>query len=78
MNRKRRALRRSITLGKDSEAQSGPRFGRVTALARKLKTPFTRQFWEDRFEPSDDETLVDGRVLSYAYLEVGVIETIGS
>ncbi|KAH9039417.1 aminophospholipid-transporting P-type ATPase [Lactarius hengduanensis] len=62
MNRKRRALRRSITL----------------ALARKLKAPFTRQFWEDHFEPSDDETLVDGRVLSYAYLEVGVIETIGS
>jgi sodium/potassium-transporting ATPase subunit alpha len=45
---------------------------------RKLKSPFTRQFWEDLFEPTDDETLVDGKVLSYAYLEVGIIETIGS
>jgi sodium/potassium-transporting ATPase subunit alpha len=78
INRKRRALRRSITLGNDSEAQSAPRPNRLAVLARKLKAPFTRQFWEDRFEPSDDETLVDGRVLSYAYLEVGVIETIGS
>ncbi|KAH8980852.1 aminophospholipid-transporting P-type ATPase [Lactarius hatsudake] len=78
MNRKRRALRRSITLGNDAEAQSTSRSSRVAVLARKLKAPFTRQFWEDRFEPSDDETLVDGRVLSYAYLEVGMIETIGS
>jgi hypothetical protein len=78
MNRKRQALRRSITLGNDSEAQSAPRPGRLAVLARKLKAPFTRQFWEDRFEPSEDETLVDSRVLSYAYLEVGVIETIGS
>ncbi|KAH9057078.1 aminophospholipid-transporting P-type ATPase [Lactarius deliciosus] len=78
MNRKRRALRRSITLGNDAEAQSTSRSSRIAVLARKLKAPFTRQFWEDRFEPSDDETLVDGRVLSYAYLEIGVIETIGS
>jgi sodium/potassium-transporting ATPase subunit alpha len=78
MNRKRRALRRSVTLGNDPEAQASSRPGRLTVLARKLKAPFTRQFWQDRFEPSDDETLVDSKVLSYAYLEVGVIETIGS
>jgi sodium/potassium-transporting ATPase subunit alpha len=28
-------------------------------------------------EPTDDETLVDGKLLSYAYLEVGMIEAIG-
>ena len=78
MNRKRRALRRSITLGNDAEAQTSSRPSRLTVLARKLKAPFTRQFWRDRFEPSDDETLVDGKVLSYAYLEVGTIETLGS
>ena len=39
---------------------------------RKLKAPFTREFWLDRFEPSDDETLVDNKVLSYSYLEVGL------
>jgi sodium/potassium-transporting ATPase subunit alpha len=78
MNRKRRALRRSFTLGKDSEAQSTSRPSRIAVLARKMKAPFTRQFWQDRFEPSDDETLVDSKVLSYAYLEVGMIETLGS
>lgn len=78
MNRKRRALRRSITLGNDTEAQTSSQPGRLAVVVRKLRAPFTRQFWEDRFEPSDDETLVDGRILSYAYLEVGVIETIGS
>ena len=78
MNRKRRALRRSQTLGLDAESQGVTRPSRLARLMRKLKSPFTRQFWQDRFEASDDETLVDGRVLSYSYLEVGVIETIGS
>ena len=78
MNRKRRALRRSKTLGHDSESQTATRLGRVTLFMRKLKAPFTRNFWLDRFEPSDDETLVDNKVLSYSYLEVGLIETIAS
>jgi len=78
LNRKRRALRRSRTLGLDAESQAATRPSYLARLVRKLKSPFTRQFWEDRFESSDDETLVDGRVLSYSYLEVGVIETIAS
>ena len=78
MNNKRRALRRSKTLGHDSESQANTQPSRLALLMRKLKSPFTRQFWEDFFEPTDDETLVDGKVLSYAYLEVGIIETIGS
>jgi len=44
----------------------------------KLKIPFTRAFWEDRFEVTDDEALVDGKLLSYAYLEAGLIETLSS
>jgi sodium/potassium-transporting ATPase subunit alpha len=78
MNRKRRALRRSKTLRHDTEGQADAHPSRLTVLVRKMKAPFTRQFWEDVFEPSDDETLVDGKVLSYSYLEVGIIETIGS
>ena len=78
MNRKRRSLRRSKTLGHDTESQTSHRPSRLAAFVRKLKAPFTRQFWEDRFESSDDETRVDTKVLSYAYLEVGVIEAIGS
>jgi len=78
MNLKRRSLRRSKTLGHDTESLSSHRPSRLAALVQKLKSPFTRHFWEDRFESSDDETLVDRRILSYAYLEVGVIEAIGS
>jgi sodium/potassium-transporting ATPase subunit alpha len=78
MSRKRRALRRSKTLGLDSESQAATRLGRLAHFTRKLKAPFTREFWLDRFEPSDDETLVDNKVLSYAYIEVGLIETMGS
>jgi sodium/potassium-transporting ATPase subunit alpha len=78
MNRKRRALRRSKTLRQDTEGQTDAHPSRLTVLVRKLKSPFTRQFWEDVFEPTDNETLVDGKVLRYSYLEVGMIETIGS
>jgi sodium/potassium-transporting ATPase subunit alpha len=78
MNRKRRALRRSKTLGYDSELQAAIQPSRLSRLMQKLKAPFTREFWRDRFEPSDDETLVDNKVLSYSYLEVGLIETIAS
>jgi hypothetical protein len=78
MNRKRRSLRRSMTLGQDTESQMATRSSRIAAFVRKLKAPFTRQFWEDRFESSDDETLVDSKVLSYAYLEVGMIEAFAS
>jgi sodium/potassium-transporting ATPase subunit alpha len=76
MNLKRRSLRRSMTLGQDDESQTATRPSRLRNFMRRLKAPFTRQFWEDRFEPSDDETLVDGKVLSYSYLEVGLIESI--
>ena len=44
----------------------------------KLQAPFTRTFWEDRFERTDDETLVDAKLLSYAYLEAGLIEMVGA
>jgi sodium/potassium-transporting ATPase subunit alpha len=67
-----------MTLGHDTESQMGHRPSRLATLVRGLKAPFTRQFWEDRFESSDDETLVDSKVLSYAYLEIGLIETLGS
>jgi sodium/potassium-transporting ATPase subunit alpha len=47
-------------------------------MVSKIKLPFTRHFWEDALEPSDDETLVDSKLLSYAYLEAGMIEMLGA
>jgi sodium/potassium-transporting ATPase subunit alpha len=39
---------------------------------------FTKAYWTDKFENTGAEVLVDGAVLSWAYLEIGVIESIGA
>jgi len=38
---------------------------------------FHKSYWMDKFEKPDGEVLVDGGVLSWAYLEIGVIEFLG-
>jgi len=48
---------------------------KISVLISKLKAPFKRSFWEEKLEPNDNEDLVDSKLLSYAYLEVGMIET---
>lgn len=73
---KKRALRRSRTLARDTETQEVIQPSRISQWIYKLKTPFRRTFWEDVLEPTDNETLVDGLLLSYAYLEAGIIETL--
>jgi hypothetical protein len=78
MSRKRRALRRSRTLAHDTETQQSIPPSRISTIVSKVKAPFSRVFWEDALEKSDDETLVDFRLLSYAYLEAGVIEMLGA
>ncbi|KAF8579449.1 aminophospholipid-transporting P-type ATPase [Ramaria rubella] len=74
MSLKKRALRRTKTLRRDSETQTYKAPGRISKLITKMKSPFTRIFWEEKFEKTDDETLVDGKLLSYAYLEAGILE----
>lgn len=78
MSLKKRALRRTRTLARDSETQTYIPPSRLSVIISKIKAPFTRVFWEDRFEDSDSESLVDGRLLSYSYLEAGVIEMLGA
>ncbi|CAK5279227.1 unnamed protein product [Mycena citricolor] len=75
---KRKALRRTKTLRRDPETQEVIPPSKFSVLAEKLRKPFTRTYWEDVMEPSDGETLVDGKLLSYAYLEAGMIEMLGS
>ncbi|KAI7868896.1 hypothetical protein BDF14DRAFT_1789061 [Spinellus fusiger] len=38
---------------------------------------FTRIYWSEKFAKTDDDVLVDLPLLSWAYLEVGIIESIG-
>jgi sodium/potassium-transporting ATPase subunit alpha len=77
MNLKRRALRRTKTLARDPETGEIIQPPISSKLKEQIMRPFTRQFWEDKFEKSDGETLVDNKVLSYAYLEAGMIEAAG-
>ncbi|RPD59319.1 aminophospholipid-transporting P-type ATPase [Lentinus tigrinus ALCF2SS1-7] len=78
MSLKRRALRRTKTLLRDPETQEVIQPSKFSQFMTKLNAPFTRQFWEDALERSEDETLVDGKLLSYAYLEAGMIEFAGA
>ncbi|KDQ10530.1 hypothetical protein BOTBODRAFT_58067 [Botryobasidium botryosum FD-172 SS1] len=78
MSRKKKALRRTRTLIRDPETMEVIPPPRFQGFIAKIKAPFTRVYWEDMFEKSDDETLVDAKLLSYSYLEAGVIEMIGA
>jgi sodium/potassium-transporting ATPase subunit alpha len=75
---KKRALRRTKTLRRDTETQHTVKPSRISQWVAQAKAPFTREWWEDRFEQTDGETLVDGKLLSYSYLEAGLIETVGA
>ncbi|EIN07923.1 aminophospholipid-transporting P-type ATPase [Punctularia strigosozonata HHB-11173 SS5] len=74
---KSRALRRTKTLRRDPETNDIIPPSRGSVVLGKLRAPFTREFWEDKFEKTENETLVDKKLLSYAYLEAGMIETVG-
>ncbi|KAJ2720511.1 hypothetical protein GGI07_004556 [Coemansia sp. Benny D115] len=41
-----------------------------------LAAPFTRTWWQDRLESTEGEVLVDGDLLSWAYLEAGLISAV--
>ncbi|CAA7265292.1 unnamed protein product [Cyclocybe aegerita] len=74
---KRRALRRFKTMQRDLETGDMIPPSKFLRWLSKLKMPFRRSFWEDILEPTENETLVDSKLLSYAYLEAGLIEMIG-
>ncbi|KJA21119.1 hypothetical protein HYPSUDRAFT_42489 [Hypholoma sublateritium FD-334 SS-4] len=73
---KRRALVRSKTLIRDEETLEIIPPSKFSVWMTKIKKPFTRSFWEEVLEPTDNESLVDIKLLSYAYLEAGMIETL--
>ncbi|KAJ7063657.1 aminophospholipid-transporting P-type ATPase [Mycena amicta] len=75
---KRKALRRTKTLRRDPETQDIIPPSKLSILLSKLRTPFTREYWQDAMESNDGETLVDTKLLSYAYLEAGLIEMLGA
>lgn len=81
MQLKQRALRRTKTNQLDMESGNNKPQSKVGNAIRNLvatlRKPFSRWWWEDLLEKSDGEALVDASLLSYSYLQVGMIETIG-
>jgi len=51
---------------------------RIQKFLHNVRQPFTKEYWSDKFENTGAEVLVDGPLLSWAYLEIGLIETIGA
>ncbi|CAH7688077.1 hypothetical protein PPACK8108_LOCUS22980 [Phakopsora pachyrhizi] len=78
---KRKALRRTKTNQLDVEAGNMVAQSRIgmalVSLKETVKKPFSKWWWADKFEKTDEETLVDASLLSYSYLQAGMIETIG-
>jgi sodium/potassium-transporting ATPase subunit alpha len=69
------------TLGRDStrgtENQERAVASKLRRILNHLNSPFTKMFWLDLLDSSDGEKLVDMGLMSYAYLEAGLIEAIG-
>ncbi|KAL0577333.1 hypothetical protein V5O48_004657 [Marasmius crinis-equi] len=77
LSRKRRALRRTKTLLRDPETGQVIPPSPISRFVSKIKSPFTKVFWENMLESSEGERLVDSKLLSYAYLEAGMIMAVG-
>ncbi|KAJ3113569.1 hypothetical protein HDU96_003267 [Phlyctochytrium bullatum] len=56
------------------EPPTPTRLQKVVRSIRRLTSPAR---WAMSFEPTEEETLVDGDLLSYSYLEAGTIQAIG-
>ncbi|CAG8574563.1 12189_t:CDS:2 [Ambispora gerdemannii] len=51
---------------------------RISRFLHSIKKLFNLRWWANKFESTEGEVLVDGELLSWAYLEIGVIEAICS
>ena len=78
MARKRRAFNRTMTLTRDIETQEITKPSLISRIVAQVKAPFSANWWEERFSHPEAETLVDNKLLSYAYLEAGMIEMLGA
>ncbi|KAI8643322.1 hypothetical protein BD408DRAFT_415049 [Parasitella parasitica] len=78
IDRHRRSLhRRQRYIEYDSEGEeTRPPF--LRRIYYTLHELFSVGYWKEKFEKNDNEVLVDLPLLSWAYLEIGIIEAIGN
>ncbi|KAK3804662.1 MAG: hypothetical protein J3R72DRAFT_508961 [Linnemannia gamsii] len=46
-------------------------------LRHNFKALFTSVYWHEKFESTEEEVLVDAKLMSWAYLEIGIIQAVG-
>ncbi|ORY01095.1 P-type cation exchange, alpha subunit of ATPase [Basidiobolus meristosporus CBS 931.73] len=75
-------LRRQLSRRPQShtDIESGAEFkpSKFSLFKHSITEKFTSQYWVEMFEETDDEVLVDAGVLSWGYLEAGMIEFVGA
>ncbi|KAF9098802.1 hypothetical protein BGX23_005153 [Mortierella sp. AD031] len=77
VERRRRLATRALPPVYDAESGEEVKPSAWARFQHSFKAMFTSLYWRERFESTEDEILVDAGLLSWAYLEIGMIETIG-
>lgn len=76
---KKRALHRNLKVARRaSMSHQSILRARLADMGTKFRAVFSKDFWADTWEDTGKEALVDRKLLSYAYLEVGVIEAMAA
>ena len=78
MYRRRQLRRTQSTFDEESGAVVVRDQTRLQRFVFNVRQLVTREFWREQFEPTGAEVLVDGPLLSWAYLEIGIIEAVGA
>ncbi|KAF9108730.1 hypothetical protein BGX29_008262 [Mortierella sp. GBA35] len=78
VERRRRLATRGLPPVYDAESGEEVKPSAWARFQHSFKAMFTSLYWRERFESTEDEILVDAGLLSWAYLEIGIIETIGA
>lgn len=77
---RRRALRRTRSrFDEEAGAIIPPEDqNKIQKYLYNLRRVFTKEYWLDKFENTGAEVLVDGPLLSWSYIEIGLIEAVGA
>ncbi|KAF9568135.1 hypothetical protein EC968_002993 [Mortierella alpina] len=77
IERRKRLATRALPVVYDAETGEDIKPGFMARLRHSFAALFTKVYWREKFETTEEEVLVDGRLLSWAYLEIGIIQAIG-
>ncbi|KAF9404403.1 hypothetical protein BGZ94_004203 [Podila epigama] len=77
IERRQRLATRTLPAVFDAETGEKIKPSFMARVRYNLGALFTKVYWREKFESTEEEVLVDARLMSWAYLEIGVIQAIG-